>query len=110
MKNSFERFVETPLFLIAAVQGNRFDGFVRLQQAFCGEFDPPMDDVGMNGGLYQFVKSELEFFAIDGKAATETEDTMLFVYVRVDKFSDLHNQLSIFSFHIQDRFNGYSQP
>jgi len=63
----FEGLVETPLFLVAAAESDRFDGIIGLQQTLGCTVDAAADDVGMNGGAYQCVKTGLQLFAVNGE-------------------------------------------
>ena len=49
LMNGLEGLIETSLFFVAAVQGNRLYGVVRLQEAYCGAVDALTDYIGMHG-------------------------------------------------------------
>jgi len=55
----FENFIEAPLFLVAALNGNRLDGIIGFDQALRGAFEALPDDIGVNCGVDQLVEPRL---------------------------------------------------
>lgn len=101
----FEGLVKTALFLIAAAECDRFDGIIGLQQALGCTVDAAADDVGMDGALYQYVKTGLQFFSVNGEFPADCLNGMLFIEIFIDVVLDLFDQLDIFAFHARRRFN-----
>jgi hypothetical protein len=98
-------FVETALFFITALEGDRFYRIVGLEKALGRPIDPAADNVRMNGTLYQSVETGLQLFAVDGEFPANCLNGMLFIEVFVEVFPDPFDQLDIFTFHVRRRFN-----
>ena len=79
MVNGLEGFVEAPLFLIPAPQRNSFYGVFGLQEPLGGALEPLVHNIRMDGRLYQFMKTGLQFFSIYDKFLTELLDRMILV-------------------------------
>ena len=99
MIHRFKDFIKAPLFLVPAIQRDRFYGVIGFDQPLRGAFEALTDDVGVDGGVDQLVEAELQLFAIDGELSAEALDAVLRVEVFIEKLPDLFNQLDISCFH-----------
>jgi hypothetical protein len=99
MIHRFEDFIKAPLFLVPALQRDRLDGVIGFDQALRGAFKALADDVGVDGGVDQFVEAELQFFAIDGELPAEALNAVLCVEVFIEKLPDIFYQLDVSCFH-----------
>lgn len=79
MVNGLEGFVEAPLFLIPTPQRNSLYGVFRLQETLGGALEPLVDNIRMDGRLYQLVKTGLQLFPVDDKFLAEVPDRVVLV-------------------------------
>jgi hypothetical protein len=101
IEKAFERFIKAALFSIPAIERYGLDGIIGLDKSLRCTADALTDNVGMDGGMNQLVKTGLQFFPVDDKFMTQIDNCMLFIDMVVDVASDLFDQLQVFSFHVR---------
>jgi hypothetical protein len=97
--DGLEDLVETALLFVPAFDGDGFNRVVGLDKTAGRLLEALPDKIGMNRGVDEFGKAELELLAVDGKPATKGSDAVSFVKVLIEEVLDLADQEGVSSFH-----------